>query len=209
MKAIVKRCHSNTLIWRLALGSSAVCLAMFFNYSARSAEPKWPAQPYRYMVVDQDLRDVLTEFGRNIGVPIRISDAAAGRRVRSEFATLGARDFLQRLCSGYGLVWYFDGTVLHISGDGEIRTEFITLAAVRSDKLLDRLNALGIADSRYAVRTTGKAGVVSISGPPPFLSLVRQTVDAMEKSMAPQPVREVKDGDEKKVRVFRGVHEGL
>lgn len=205
---MAKRFNPNTLMRRLFVGSSAVWMAMFFNYSARSAEPKWPTQPYRYIVVDQDLRDVLTEFGRNIGVPVRISDAAVGRRVRSEFATVSPRDFLQRLCTAYGLVWYFDGTVLHVNGDGEIRTEFITLGAARSDKLVERLNALGVADPRYAVRTTGKAGVVSISGPPPFLSLVRQTADAMEKSMAPQPVREVTDGDEKRVRVFRGTHEG-
>ena len=181
---------------------------IYIDPSARSAEPEWPAEPYKYIVVDQDLRDVLIEFGRNIGIHTKISDAVAGRRVRSEFTPVGAREFLQRLCNSYGLVWYFDGTVLHINVEGEIRTELITLGNIRSDKLIERLGALGVADPRYAIRATDDANVVSISGPPPFLSLVHQTVTALEKSMAPQPVREVTDGDEKRVRIFRGSREG-
>jgi type II secretory pathway component GspD/PulD (secretin) len=200
---------SNRRIQRIVLGSSLIWGAIFFNTSARSAEPKWPPQLYRYMVVDQDVRDVLTEFGRNIGVPINISGAVTGRRVRSEFAAVGAREFLQRLCGDHSLVWYFDGTVLHVNTESEIRTESVSLRAVRSDRLVARLNALGIADPRYSIRTTDKARIVSVSGPPPFLAMVRQTVAAMEKALAPQPIQEVTDGDEKSVRVFRGRQEGL
>jgi type III secretion protein C len=156
------------------------------------------------MVIDQDIRDVLIEFGRNIGVHTKISDAVAGRRVRGEFTIVGAREFLQRLCGGYGLVWYFDGSVLHVNAESEIRTELIPLMAVRADSLEARLTALGVSDARYPIRTTGNAGVVSVSGPPPFLTLVRQTVAAMEKALAPPSMREVTDGDEKRVRIFRG-----
>lgn len=193
---------------RLFLTVALMGVSLVSNNSARGAEPKWPPSPYKYIVIDQELRDVLTEFGRNIGVPTKISAAVTGRRVRSELAVVGAREFLERICNSHGLVWYFDGTVLHINVEGEIRTELITLLLVRSDRLIDRLDADGVADSRFAVRTTGNSSVVSVSGPPPFLALVRQTVAALEKSMAPHPVREVTDGDEKRVRVFRGNREG-
>ena len=198
----------NMRLQRLIFAVALIAIALISNNPARSAEPKWPPSPYKYIVIDQELRDVLTEFGRNIGVHTSISPAVTGRRVRSEFAVVGAREFLQRLCGSHGLVWYFDGTVLHINVESEIRTELITLASVRSDNLVDRLNALGVADSRFAIRITANTSVVSVSGPPPFLSLVRQTVAALEKSMAPLPIREVTDGDEKRVRVFRGNREG-
>jgi type II secretory pathway component GspD/PulD (secretin) len=191
-----------------AIATAIICISVVSSHSASSAEPKWPSEPYKYIVVDQDLRDVLTEFGRNIGVPTKISDAVAGRRVRSEFTALRPREFLQRMCKGYGLTWYFDGTVLHINVDSEIRTELITLVSVRPERLVERLSALGVGDSRYAIRTTDDTNVVSVSGPPPFLSLVRQTVAALEKSMTPQPIREVPNGDEIRVRVFRGNRAG-
>lgn len=193
---------------RRILPAALLFFSAIASHSVRSAEPVWPAEPYKYIVVDQDLRDVLTEFGRNTGIHTKISEAVAGRRVRSVSDAVGAREFLQRLCSTHGLVWYFDGTVLHINTEAEIRTEMLPLVNVRSDTLLQRLDALGVADSRFAIHTTDKTGIISISGPPPYLSLVRDTVAALEKSMAPAPVREVTDGDEKRVRIFRGNREG-
>lgn len=190
------------------LAVALLCIPLIYDHPAKSAEPKWPSEPYKYLVIDQDLRDVLTEFGRNIGVHTDISDAVAGRRVRGELAVLGAREFLQRLCNSYGLVWYFDGMVLHINVEGEIRTELITLTSLRSDSLLDKLGALGVVDSRFPIHATANSSVVSVSGPPTYLSQVRQTIAALEKSLAPRPIREVTDGDEKRVRVFRGNREG-
>src|SRR5215471_13490713 len=44
----------------ILLGAAAVA-------PASAAEMKWPAGPYNYIALDQDLRDALTEFGRNTG----------------------------------------------------------------------------------------------------------------------------------------------
>jgi type II secretory pathway component GspD/PulD (secretin) len=175
---------------------------------AWSSEPKWPKEPYSYLVIDQDLRDVLTEFGRNIRVPIKLSDGVARRRVRNDVAVAPPREFLQRLCDAYGLVWYYDGAVLHISDDDEVRTELLYTGALGVESLLSKLNGLGVADSRYVIRAGGSGGVISVSGPPPYVALVRKTIDALEKANAPRPVQEVTDGDAMKVRVFRGTKQG-
>ena len=42
-------------------------------------EPSWPVTPYDYVVVDQDLRTVLLQFGANIGTRIALSDQVGGR----------------------------------------------------------------------------------------------------------------------------------
>jgi type II secretory pathway component GspD/PulD (secretin) len=198
----------NVRMCRLIQAAALICFPFIFNNMARSAEPKWPPQLYKYMVIDQDLKDVLIEFGRNIGVHTKISEAVAGRRVRGESTAVSAREFLQRICGSYGLAWYFDGTILHVNTESEIRTELTTLMYVRADKLLERLTALGVTDPRYPIRTTENVSVVSASGPPPFIALVRQTVAALEKSMAPRRLREMIDGDETTVRIFRGIKEG-
>jgi type III secretion protein C len=177
----------------VAAALASVCPAL-------GMEPQWPTGPYKYMVIDQDIKGVLIEFGRNVGVPVDLSDQVKGR-LRGRLAVAPAREFLDRLCESYGLVWYFDGAVLHISAKAEIRTELVSIGRLSPGAVGEKLNALGIADARFPVRSTQDAGVVSVSGPPPFVSLVRQTLTAL----APPPrVKEDNHGDEIRVRVFRG-----
>jgi type II secretory pathway component GspD/PulD (secretin) len=171
---------------------------------AQSLEPKWPAGPYRYLVVDQDVRDILAAFGRNLNVTVKMSDQVGGRRIRGRLPVTTAKEFLARLCDSYGLVWYYDGAVLHISAENEVRTELVDLGNISPNTITDKLQALGISDPRYAIRSTGDTRVLSVSGPPSYLSAIRQTVLAMQKAATPRNVREVHDGDDIKVRVFRG-----
>jgi type II secretory pathway component GspD/PulD (secretin) len=167
---------------------------------ARSLEPKWPSGPYKYLVIDQDVKDVLIEFGRNINIPVRVSDQLSGR-IRGRLPVATAHEFLNLLCERSGLVWYFDGAVLHVAAEAEVKTELVNIGPLQTSELLAKLDTLGIADPRFPVRATQDAGIISVSGPPIFVSLVQQTLAAMVKSAA-QPPRE---GDQHPgVRVFRG-----
>jgi type II secretory pathway component GspD/PulD (secretin) len=179
---------------------------------AQSLEPKWPGGPYRYLVVDQDLRDILTEFGRNLNLGVQISDQVAGRRIRGRLPITTAKEFLTRLCESYGLVWYYDGAKLHINAENELRAEMVSLGQVNPATMKERLQELGIADMRYAITSTGdNSRVLSVSGPPRYLERIREAVAAMQKPVAPAPARnvqEVPNGDYKNVRIFRGGQNG-
>jgi len=179
----------------------AIALALLFA-PAQGMQPKWPAGPYKYLVIDQDIRDVLVEFGRNIDVPVDVSGQVKGR-LRGRLQVASAEAFLDALCESYGLVWYFDGAVLHVNAKTEVKTELMNIGRLTARDLADRLTALGITDARFSVRSTPDVDVVSVSGPPPFLSLVRQTVTAMARGGQPA-VREDTHGDATRVRVFRG-----
>jgi type II secretory pathway component GspD/PulD (secretin) len=167
-----------------------VTAAMASVGSALGMEPQWPAGPYKYLVTDQNIKGVLVEFGRNVGVPVDVSDQVRGR-LRGELRVAPAREFLEKLCESYGLVWYFDGAVLHISAKTEITTELINIGRFPPADVNEKLNALGIGDPRYPVKSTGFVGVVAVSGPPAFVSLVRRTLT----SLAPPAVRKEPRGD--------------
>lgn len=177
---------------------------------AQSLEPKWPSGPYRYLVVDQDLRDILSEFGRNLNIGVQISDQVAGRRIRGRVPITTAKEFLTRICESYGLVWYYDGAKLHINAENEVRAEMVSLGQVNPATMKERLQELGIADARYAIRSTGgDSRVLSVSGPPRYLEHIREAVAAMQKPAAPaRNVQEVPNGDYKNVRIFRGGQNG-
>jgi type II secretory pathway component GspD/PulD (secretin) len=182
------------LVLAAVLGSAAPVLG---------AEPPWPPGPYKYLVIDQDIKDVLAEFGRNIGLPVRVSDYVKGR-LRGQIAvtTATAREYLDSLCESYNLVWYFDGAVLHVSAKSETRTELVRIGRLSPTQAGERLTALGYADARFPLRSTEDAAVVSVSGPPPFVSLVRQTLAT--PAPRPPPVQEDTHVDETTIRVIRG-----
>ena len=162
---------------------------------AAALDPKWPPGPYKYVVIEQELKDALIEFGRNINVPVKVSDEVKGK-LRGDLGAGSAEDFFKRLTSSHGLVWYFDGSVLHVNAASELRTEVIDLGRVPPTDVVAKLSRLGIADPRYPIRTTPGSGIISVSGPPPYIVLVRQTLIAL--------ARNVPQGEDPRVRVFRG-----
>src|ERR1700676_4999326 len=104
MEACMSKRMVAGLVFSAALASAAPALGM---------DPKWPSGPYKYLVIDQDIKGVLVEFGYNVGLPVDVSDQVEGR-LRGQFAaaTATAREFLDSLCDSHNLVWYFDGAVL-------------------------------------------------------------------------------------------------
>jgi type II secretory pathway component GspD/PulD (secretin) len=170
---------------------------------ARAEEPTWPKGPYKYVVIDQDIRDVLLEFQQNtkFAVSLKMSDAVKGR-VHGPLEIVTAEEFLNKtICESHGLVWYFDGKVLYINSNSEIVTALINIGRLRPQELVDSLVELGYADPRYPIQAT-VAGLVRVTGPPPYLSLLRETVDAM-RSPPPAPARD-KVPDDPRVKVIRG-----
>lgn len=149
-------------------------------HTAEAVEPKWPAGPYKYAVVDQGLRDTLIEFGRNIGVPVKASEALSGHRVRGKLSDGTAEQYIKKLCASYGVVWFYDGQVLHFSSESEVRTEALDLGPVNAGSLGKKLQTLGTADARFSIRTLD-AHSVSVYGTPPYIAHVRETVAAMQR----------------------------
>ncbi len=187
---------------RCAIGRCAAFAAALLAVPliAFGAEPNWPSGSYNYVVVNQDVREVLTEFGRNLNLPVKISDRVQSRHLRGPFTVTTAGGFLKTVCETAGLVWYYDGTVLHISSSGEITTASMDVGhALASWDLRKQLQNLGVLDERYTLRTDAASGVVTVAGPPPYIATIRQSLQVIAKARGP-----VSDGDDKRVRVFRG-----
>jgi type II secretory pathway component GspD/PulD (secretin) len=166
--------------------------------------PNWFGRPFHYVVINQDVRGILTEFGRNVGVPVILSDKVGGR-VRGEVVTRAknpsnpptAGEFLSQLAEANALTWYFDGSILYLSADQEFSTQLIEVGTLSPQAIVTELKRLSLLDERFAVRAAGNAGLISVSGPPAFIAIVRQVVDKMR----PPPAVA---GDDPRVRVFRG-----
>jgi type III secretion protein C len=152
---------------------------------ARAETPAWPSEPYAYVVVDQDLRTVLSEFGSNMNVRMVLSDAVQGR-VRGRLPALAPAAFLDHLAQSYGLDWYFDGMVLSVSASSETVTHFVPLHGLPFAKLQNDLARSGLLDHRFGLKQGPGPDVVMVSGPPRYAQQLEQSIAVLTAAKAPE-----------------------
>lgn len=81
---------------------------------------------YPYVVIDQRLQDVLSEFGRNLGIKLEMTDKVKGVvQVRME-PDETAESFLLRVAETHDLVWYLDQNTLFVSTKNENQTKTVS-----------------------------------------------------------------------------------
>ena len=163
---------------------------------AAAGTARWYDSRYSYVLINQDVRDALMEFGRNLSIPVILSDKIRGQ-VRGEIRSETAGGFLDRLTQGNGLIWYFDGSVLHVNTSDEFSTQIINIGRANGGAVIDEIERLGLMDKRFSVRATANAPALRVSGPPPFIAMVKQVV----ASVQPPPATQM---DDPRVRIFRG-----
>ncbi|WP_292341979.1 type III secretion protein [Mesorhizobium sp.] len=195
-------CHVHQLSKaNAAFVAGGIAVILMFGLAAspaNAAEPRWPPGPYKYITIDQSVTDALVELGRNMRVPMRVSKLVKGRL--SDGMPVGtAREFLEEICNRYGLVWHFDGIVMNVATEAEVQTEMIPLDANTAGDAEDRLSRLGVLDPKFPVKVSRQDDVVSVSGPPSYIELVRKTLGVPAAQGAKQEAGKVAS-----VRVFRG-----
>jgi len=159
--------------------------------------PSWFATPYAYVLVEQDVRAALEEFGHNLGLIVVLSDKVRGQS-RSNVRGESAGDFLTLLCDSNGLSWYFDGNILYLTTDAETGTRLFKAKGQNLEQLQDYLASLDVYGKQMSVRPGPDGEELFVSGPPAYLAMVAQHVDHQQPPVAAQAVRE------RGVRVFRG-----
>jgi type III secretion protein C len=153
------------------LAQLVLVLPIVLDAQRAAAEPPWPAGAYDYVVVDQDLREVLQQFGVNTGLKLALSDKVQGR-VHGPLPSMAPRQFLDSLARQFGLEWVYDGSIIAISSASEARTEMLALHDVPFDALSEGLSSAGLLDPRYQFRPIMNGHAALVSGPPRYISLV-------------------------------------
>ena len=185
-----------------ALVCASVTAAVILGapYRAFANTPDWFAKPYSYILINQDIRDALKEFGRNLSVPVSLSEKIRGQ-VRGEVRAETAGAFLTRLAEANGLIWYFDGSVLYVNSTEEFATQIIDAGRANGAMVIEEVRRLSLMDDRFSIKSTPNAPALRVSGPPAFIAMVQQVVSTVQ----PPPLA---TADDPRVRVFRGGQNG-
>lgn len=166
------------------------------------AEAPWAAEPYAYVVVDQEVRATLEAFGRNLDLPMDIAAEVQGRAQRGlRAATAG--EFLERLCNGSGLSWFYDGRVLHVTSLDALAVRQVRPEGVEYEALRDALDDQGVVGQHLGLEpSVHGGGELVIAGPPAYLALVERTLARLRPPA--EPAAPLAQQRERGVRVFRG-----
>ncbi len=182
-----------TKLLRLLVG----CLALIGGFVRAADEPAWYAQPYAYVLVDQDIRGALEEFGHNLELVVVMSDKVHGK-ARSHIQAKTAGEFLDLLTDANGLTWFFDGNVLYVSTDEETATRLFKTGGGGREQLQAYLDNLDVFGEHLSTHAGPLDDELFVSGPPAYLTLIQQHLDLQRPATVPVVARE------RGVRVFRG-----
>jgi type III secretion protein C len=164
---------------------------------AETPRPAWLDEPYHYVVIDQDIRGVLTEFGRNLSLPVVLSDQVKGR-VQGHVRAEHAGEFLSRVSATQGLVWYYDGNALHVSANRELASQVIDTGRFDQKALKGVLDQLGLVGESVSIQFNPSRSVLSVSGPPTYIGYVQRSLEGLERPVISR------GRSQQGIRIFRG-----
>ncbi len=131
---------------------------------------------YPYVVVEQDVKEVLQELRRNLGLGAVISNKVSGTVRGSARHDDTAESFLRRLALEHDLVWYLDRDTLYVFAQEESVTQLLAarhLDAQRRNAIAKQWSAKG---SGVHVSVDESSRSLLVTGPPEFRARIAQIV---------------------------------
>jgi type II secretory pathway component GspD/PulD (secretin) len=160
----------------------------------------WTTQPYAYLVIDQDVRNVLEELASNLGIGLAMADEVKGK-VRGKVRGETAEGFLAAICAASGLSWYYDGTTLFVdNAAGNARRTF-DIHVLPTARVQQALAALSSGGARSGLQVDERQHQVVASGPRGYLQLIDRQLAALLPAAQPSNRERPLPGS---VRIFRG-----
>lgn len=173
------RTRNRKLFLSIVVLSTAVLAAM----PSRAATPQWSDKPVSLQVQDESLRDFLHDFASLSGVRVLLSDAVKGS-ISGRFDNTPDVVF-QKIVTAYGLLTYFDGSVIHVSMAHEIQSKSINLKPAHVERVVEALVKRDLVDRNQSIEVDHGNGVIKLRGAPEFIIDAEQ----LAQSVLPKRVR--------------------
>jgi type III secretion protein C len=167
---------------RWAASAVLVLVGILALRIAGAAEIVWRTNNFNYIAQGKPLKEMIREFAASQGLNVVIAREVEGT-VNGKF-NLTPQSMLELLATSFGLTWYYDGAVLYFYPVGEMGSEVVQLGATSAGRLEAALRRLNITDKRYPVTYDRAHNTARIAGPPRYIALVKQTVQALNQGDA-------------------------
>ncbi|EQX80821.1 YscC/HrcC family type III secretion outer membrane pore [Escherichia coli UMEA 3200-1] len=134
-----------------------------------------------YVARNDSLNSFFEAMSTKLNKTVVVSKSASRKKINGNFNFREPEALLDRLASQLGVIWYSDGQTIYIYDAEEIRNSVISLQNVSLSAFKSFLKEAGLYDSRYPLKGDEQNGIVYISGPPIFVSIVTKTAALIDK----------------------------
>ena len=176
--------------WRRTLVVSGLALALACGQRAATAGPApWPDAAFSYYAEGQPLSKVLSDFAASFNLTLQLS-SPVNDKVTGRFNVKNPSEFIERLTGTYGLQWFTHAGVLHVSRSQDMVVKSLPSTSLSAGANIRQvLASLGVLEPRFGWGELPEQGVVVISGPPAYVSLIESTLKALPSAPGGQTVR--------------------
>jgi type III secretion protein C len=155
-------------------------LALSMVASVEAAPMPWKRKNFEYIAENQKVSEVIREFAASQGVPAVVAPEIDGT-VNAKFNLPPAR-MMDVLAATFSLVWYYDGSVLHVYPASVIKTELLRLNKSKVEELQQSLERLKIYDARFPIMVDSVQGTIVVSGPPRYVDMVSEVAKVVAEN---------------------------
>src|ERR1035438_10261460 len=109
--------------WAVFCSLSMLALAALLAQIAGAAEIHWRTGNFTYRAQDKPLKDFIRDFAASQGLSVAIAPEVSGT-VNGKF-NVAPKEMLDMLSTSFALTWYYDGSVLYVSPEGDLSSDVV------------------------------------------------------------------------------------
>jgi type III secretion protein C len=159
------------------LRSACLALAMLVWQfpPALASAPPWPQAPYSYTANNTKLDAVLADFATAFSLSLSVQPDVQGT-VNGRFSAASPTDFINKLGSMYGFVWYTHAGTLFVSRASDIVTRSVIAPSGNVAEMRKALTDIGVFEPRFGWGELPDHGAAMVVGPPSYVQLLENTI---------------------------------
>ncbi|MES2615359.1 MAG: secretin N-terminal domain-containing protein [Bdellovibrionota bacterium] len=168
------------------------------NNAYGASAPPWPTgqppngqikNPYFYYFEGDTLRTALIKVAQSFEVKVHFSDDLVedtlNQKLSGKFKVYSPVEVYNRFASNFGFTWFYYSGVLYITSNNFI-TKNLYVAPELLSNFKNVLNNDGLLDNRFGWSEIPSEGVIVVSGPEDYISLIAKKMKKLNVSPVDQ-----------------------
>lgn len=160
--------------------------ALFLCMSSLLAVPTIAAEPEGmeksgFVAEKENMRIFFEALSVSLNKPVIVSNLASKKRISGNFDLSNPRDVLIKVAQKMSLIWYDDGQSVYVYDASEQKNAIIKLENIPVASVKRFLESSSLSDSRYPIRGDDINQTFYVSGPPVYISLIKETASYLDK----------------------------
>ena len=156
---------------------------VLLSLNSYAAKPDWPQNTVPITVQEKPLKEFLQDLFAFAGITAVFSDKVRGS-VSGQFTETADKTF-DDIVRAYGLLPYYDGSVMHISSASQVQSKSIKTDPELVDQILTQIIKLDLTDSRQSIQVIKKSGLIKARGSAQFVLDIEELVESINQSYEP------------------------